>query len=149
MTRAPGTSTALLTDHYELTMLEAALQAGTADRRSVFELFPRRLPEGRRYGVVAGVGRALDAIEDFRFDDDVLEVLRAGAVVDEPTLAWLADYRFSGDVWGYPEGEVYFPYSPLVIVESTFAEAVVLETVLLSIYNHDSANDDSTISSGE
>ena len=139
MTRAPGTSTALLTDHYELTMLQAALQAGTADRRSVFELFPRRLPEGRRYGVVAGVGRALDAIEDFRFDDEVLEVLRAGEVVDEPTLAWLADYRFSGDIWGYPEGEVYFPYSPLVIVESTFAEAVVLETVLLSIYNHDSA----------
>ena len=139
MTRAPGTSTALLTDHYELTMLEAALQAGTADRRSVFELFPRRLPEGRRYGVVAGVGRALDAIEDFRFDDEVLEVLRAGEVVDGPTLAWLADYRFRGDIWGYPEGEVYFPYSPLVIVESTFAEAVVLETVLLSIYNHDSA----------
>ena len=66
-------------------------------------------------------------------------MLRAGEVVDEPTLAWLADYRFSGDIWGYPEGEVYFPYSPLVIVESTFAEAVVLETVLLSIYNHDSA----------
>ncbi len=60
---------ALLTDHYELTMLQAALAAGTADRRSVFELFPRRLPEGRRYGVVAGVGRALDTIEAFRFDD--------------------------------------------------------------------------------
>ena len=139
MTRAPGTSTALLTDHYELTMLQAALEAGTADRRSVFELFPRRLPEGRRYGVVAGVGRALDAIEAFRFDDDVLEVLRSGEVVDGRTLDWLADYRFRGDIWGYPEGEVYFPYSPLVIVESTFAEAVVLETVLLSIYNHDSA----------
>jgi nicotinate phosphoribosyltransferase len=139
VTRAPGTSTALLTDHYELTMLQAALEAGTADRRSVFELFPRRLPEGRRYGVVAGTGRALDAIEHFRFDDEVLEVLRAGDVVDEPTLAWLADYRFNGDIWGYPEGEIYFPYSPLVIVESTFAEAVVLETVLLSIYNHDSA----------
>jgi nicotinate phosphoribosyltransferase len=132
-------STALLTDHYELTMLQAALAAGTADRRSVFELFPRRLPEGRRYGVVAGVGRALDAIEAFRFDDDVLGVLRDGDVVDEPTLAWLADYRFSGDVWGYAEGEVYLPHSPLLVVESTFAEAVLLETVLLSIYNHDSA----------
>ncbi len=120
-------------------MLQAALAAGTADRRSVFELFPRRLPEGRRYGVVAGVGRALDAIEAFRFDDAALETLRSGAVVDEPTLSWLADYRFSGDVWGYAEGEVYFPYSPLLVVESTFAEAVLLETVLLSIYNHDSA----------
>nr|WP_067428692.1 nicotinate phosphoribosyltransferase [Nocardioides jensenii] len=133
------TSTALLTDHYELTMLEAALAAGTADRRSVFELFPRRLPEGRRYGVVAGVGRALDAIERFRFDEQVLSVLREGDVVDSTTLDWLADYRFSGDIWGYAEGEAYFPYSPLVVVESSFAEAVVLETLLLSIYNHDSA----------
>ncbi len=130
-------STALLTDHYELTMLQAALAGGTADRRSVFELFGRRLPEGRRYGVVAGVGRALDAIEAFRFDDEALAAL--DGVVDAATVAWLADYRFSGDVWGYAEGEIYFAHSPLLIVEATFAEAVVLETVLLSIYNHDSA----------
>jgi nicotinate phosphoribosyltransferase len=130
-------STALLTDHYELTMLQAALRSGTADRRSIFELFPRRLPEGRRYGVVAGVGRALDAIEAFRFDPETLAALTD--VVDAPTREWLASYRFSGDVWGYAEGEAYFPHSPVVIVESTFAEAVLLETVLLSIYNHDSA----------
>lgn len=136
---APTTSTALLTDHYELTMLQAALAAGNADRRSVFELFGRRLPEGRRYGVVAGVGRALEAIESFRFDDAVLELLGENQVVDDPTLEWLATYRFSGDLWGYPEGEVYFPQSPLIVVEATFAEAVVLETVLLSILNHDSA----------
>ncbi len=132
-------SSALLTDHYELTMLQAALAGGTADRRAVFELFPRRLPEGRRYGVVAGVGRALDALERFRFDAAVLDVLREHRVVDEPTLEWLAGYRFTGDVWGYPEGETYFPYSPLLVVESTFAEAVLLETLLLSVYNHDSA----------
>ena len=130
-------STALLTDHYELTMLQAALRSGAAHRRSVFELFARRLPEGRRYGVVAGVGRALDAIEAFRFDEPTLTALRD--VVDAPTLGWLASYRFSGDVWGYAEGEAYFPHSPLLVVESSFAEAVVLETVLLSIYNHDSA----------
>ena len=88
-------STALLTDHYELTMVQAALRAGTAHRRSVFELFPRRLPEGRRYGVVAGVGRALDAFERFRFDDEVLEVLRTHHVVDEPTLA--AAHRLAHD----------------------------------------------------
>ena len=132
-------TTALLTDHYELTMLQAALEHGTADRRAVFELFPRALPPGRRYGVVAGVGRALDAIERFTFDDAALETLRAGHVVDERTLEWLAGYRFQGDIWGYPEGEVYFPYSPLMVVESTFADAVVLETLLLSILNHDSA----------
>jgi nicotinate phosphoribosyltransferase len=135
-------STALLTDHYELTMLEASLHAGTAGRRAVFELFPRALPEGRRYGVTAGAGRVLDALERFVFDDAGLEALRDGVhgpVVDGRTLDWLADYRFTGQIWGYPEGEMYFPHSPLVVVESSFGEAVVLETLLLSILNHDSA----------
>ena len=132
-------STALLTDHYELTMLQAALAAGTAERRSVFELFPRRLPEGRRYGVVAGVGRMLEAVAEFRFGGKEIDFLRREQIVDEPTLDWLADHRFTGDIWGYPEGELYFAYSPLVIVEASFAEAVLLETLLLSIYNHDSA----------
>ena len=133
------TSTALLTDHYELTMLRGALAGGTAHRRSVFELFPRRLPEGRRYGVVAGVGRMLEELANFCFTDAEIAFLRREGIVDEPTLAWLADYRFRGSMWGYPEGEVYFPYSPLLVVEASFAEAVVLETLLLSIYNHDSA----------
>lgn len=133
------TVTSLLTDHYELTMLQAALGSGMAGRRSVFELFPRRLPQGRRYGVVAGVGRALDAIENFRFDDEALSVLDEGKIVNEETLAWLADYEFTGDIRGYAEGEVWLPYSPVLSVQGTFAEAVLLETVLLSIYNHDSA----------
>src|SRR3954453_626807 len=107
-------------------MLEAALAGGTAHRRSVFELFGRRLPEGRRYGVVAGVGRALDAIEAFRFDGEVLAAL--DGVVVPPPLDCLCGYCFSGDVWGFPEGEVYFPHSPLLIVEASFAEAVLLET---------------------
>ncbi|MGW5675562.1 nicotinate phosphoribosyltransferase [Streptomyces sp. NPDC003860] len=132
-------STALFTDQYEFTMLQAALRAGTAHRRSVFEVFTRRLPEGRRYGVVAGTGRVLDAIENFRFDADVLAFLREQRIVDAATLDWLASYRFGGGVWGYPEGEVYFPGSPILRVEGTFAECVLLETVILSILNHDSA----------
>lgn len=132
-------TTALLTDHYELTMLQAALADGTAHRHSVFELFARRLPTGRRYGVVAGTGRLLDALEDFRFDPGTVAWLRERGVVDDPTCDWLADYRFTGDVWGYPEGELYFPASPVLVVEGTFAEAVVLETLFLSVLNHDSA----------
>ncbi|KQO41811.1 MULTISPECIES: nicotinate phosphoribosyltransferase [unclassified Aeromicrobium] len=132
-------TTALLTDHYELTMLQAALADGTAHRRSVFELFARRLPTGRRYGVVAGTGRLLDALESFRFDADAVAWLRERRVVDEATCDWLADYRFTGDVWGYAEGDLYFPASPVLVVEGTFAEAVVLETLFLSILNHDSA----------
>ncbi|MCX0244091.1 nicotinate phosphoribosyltransferase [Streptomyces drozdowiczii] len=132
-------STALFTDQYELTMVQAALKAGTAGRRSVFEAFTRRLPEGRRYGVVAGTGRVLDAVENFHFDDEMLGFLRDQAIVDGPTLDYLADYRFGGDIWGYPEGEVYFPGSPILRVEGSFAECVLLETVILSILNHDSA----------
>ncbi|WP_030250261.1 nicotinate phosphoribosyltransferase [Streptomyces violens] len=132
-------STALFTDQYELTMVQAALRSGTADRRSVFEVFTRRLPEGRRYGVVAGTGRLLDAVENFRFDATILDFLTERGILDDTTRAWLADYRFSGDIWGYPEGEVYFPGSPILRVEGTFAEAVLLETVILSILNHDSA----------
>ncbi|WP_308196260.1 nicotinate phosphoribosyltransferase [Nocardioides bruguierae] len=130
-------STALLTDQYELSMVQAALAAGTASRRCVFELFGRRLPEGRRYGVVAGTGRVLDALEDFTFDPATLAFLEP--LLDGPTLEHLAGWRFSGDVHGYAEGEVYTAGSPLMVVEGTFADAVVLETLLLSIYNHDSA----------
>lgn len=132
-------STALHTDRYELTMLDASLRDGTASRRCVFEVFGRRLPGARRYGVVAGTGRLLAAIRDFRFGDDELRFLRDERVVDASTLAFLADYRFTGSVSGYREGEAYFPDSPILTVEGTFAEAVILETLALSILNHDSA----------
>ena len=120
-------------------MLEAALRSGAAGRRCVFEAFARRLPEGRRYGVVAGTGRFLEALQEFRFGDAEIEDLRRRKVVDEATCDWLAGYRFSGDVSGYAEGEVYFPGSPVLVVESSFAEGVVLETLALSILNHDTA----------
>ena len=132
-------STALLTDRYELTMLQAALRDGTAQRRCVFEAFSRRLPEGRRYGVVAGTGRLLAEIADFRFSDTELDFLRQRSVVDERTCAWLADYRFTGDIDGYAEGELYFPGSPVLTVTAGFAEAVVLETLILSVLNFDCA----------
>ena len=132
-------TTALLTDHYELTMVQAAMDAGTADRHSLFDLFTRRLPEGRRYGVLAGLGRALKEIENFRFDEDELRFLSDLKVFDRETISFLENYRFSGDIYGYAEGEIYFPNSPILTVESTFAEACILETYLLSVLNYDSA----------
>ncbi|MFW0772092.1 nicotinate phosphoribosyltransferase [Paenarthrobacter nitroguajacolicus] len=132
-------ATSLYTDHYELTMLQAALHSGAAHRRSVFEAFARRLPDGRRYGVVGGTGRLLEGIADFRFGEDELAFLEQNKVVNQETLDYLADYKFSGDIWGYAEGDAYFPNSPILIVESTFAEACILETFILSVLNHDSA----------
>lgn len=136
---AQAPSTALLTDRYELTMIDAALRDGTAFRRCVFELFGRRLPGARRFGVVAGTGRLLQQLRDFRFGDDELRYLSDHRVVSRDTLDFLAGYRFTGTIRGYREGELYFPGSPILIVEGTFAEAVVLETIALSILNHDSA----------
>lgn len=129
----------LLTDHYELTMLQSALRSGAADRPCVFEVFTRRLPAGRRFGVVAGTGRLLDALAEFRFDDDDIASLSARKVVDKATCGWLADYRFRGDIDGYAEGDLCFPDSPVLTVRGTFAEAVLLETLALSVLNHDSA----------
>jgi len=130
---------ALLTDHYELTMVNAALLDGTAGRSCVFEVFGRRLPPGRRYGVVAGTGRLVELIERFRFSEGDLASLAEHRVVDDRTLRWLADYRFTGEVSGYPEGELYFPGSPILTVSGGFAECVVLETLVLSVLNHDCA----------
>ncbi len=133
-------ASALRTDHYELTMVASALGSGIADRYSVFEVFARRLPDGRAYGVVAGMNRVIDAIERFRFDAATIEHLVESDVIERgPMTDWLAKYRFGGDVTGYADGELFFPYSPVLTVEGTFAECVVLETVLLSILNHDCA----------
>jgi nicotinate phosphoribosyltransferase len=131
--------TGLLTDHYELTMVRGALASGAAGRRAVFEIFARRLPGRRRYGVVAGTGRFLQALQAFRFSPGDLEYLGRAGIIDDATAGFLASYRFSGDIWGYAEGDCYFPGSPILVVEATFAEAVVLETLALSIFNHDCA----------
>jgi nicotinate phosphoribosyltransferase len=133
-------TSALLTDHYELTMVASALESGVAHRRAVFEVFARRLPAGRAYGVVAGIDRVLDAVSRFRFDDATIShLVRAGVVAEGEMTDWLRGYRFSGDITGYAEGELFFPYSPVLTVTGSFAECVVLETVMLSVLNHDCA----------
>jgi nicotinate phosphoribosyltransferase len=130
---------ALMTDQYELTMVSAALRDGTAGRRSVFEVFARRLPSGRRYGVAGGQGRLMVLVRDFRFEPADVEFLTRANIVDDDTAGWLADYHFTGDIDGYAEGELFFPGSPILTVSGTFAECVVLETLILSVLNHDCA----------
>jgi nicotinate phosphoribosyltransferase len=132
-------STALLTDRYELTMVQAARRSGLAGRDCVFEVFSRTLPAGRRYGVVAGTGRLLEELKEFRFGNQELEWLALANVVDTETIDYLADFRFTGNIWGYREGEAYFAYSPVLILEAPFEQGVLLETLILSILNYDSA----------
>lgn len=129
----------LLTDRYELTMLSAFVEDGSAANRAVFECFGRRLPRGRRYGVVAGVGRLASLLADFSFSADEIDWLSAHGVVTPAAADYLRDFRFRGDVDAYREGEIYFPGSPLVTVSGTLGECIVLETLILSVLNHDSA----------
>jgi nicotinate phosphoribosyltransferase len=136
---AAGPSLGLFTDRYELTMLDAAIADGTADRRCTFEVFSRRLPNGRRYGVVAGTARFIEALTSFAFDPAELSELVAAGVIRTATAHYLAGYRFTGDISGYAEGEPWFAHSPLLTVSGTFAETVLLETLALSILNHDCA----------
>lgn len=121
---------------YELTMLEAAIQDGTVNRQAVFEVFTRRLPNERRYGVVAGTARVLRAVRDFVFTEEQIAKLD---FLTESTKEYLRNYRFTGHIDGYREGELYFPHSPVLTVRGTFGECVILETVILSIMNADSA----------
>lgn len=132
-------STAFLTDKYELTQLQATLKSGKAFEKATFELFARKLPRGRRYGVVGGMNRAIEAVKNFKFTERELEYLSNDPVFTPETIEYLKNYSFQGTITGYREGDVYFPYSPIVTIEGTFGDAVILETVLLSILNHDSA----------
>lgn len=132
-------SPALMTDMYEYTMLDASLKDGTANRKCVFEVYTRHLPEGRRYGVVAGIGRILDELGRFLLSDEDLRFLSDRKVVSKETISWLENLHFSGSIKGYREGEMFFPNSPVLQVEGTFGECTLLETLLLSILNYDCA----------
>jgi len=135
----PAVAAAMLTDRYELTMLSSWLRDGTAEHRAVFECFARRLPAGRRYGVLAGLGRLLPQIADFRFGGADIAYLRESGAITDDAAAYLADFRFTGTIEAYQEGDLYFPGSPILTVVGTLAECCLLETLILSVLNHDSA----------
>jgi nicotinate phosphoribosyltransferase len=136
---APAGATGLLTDRYELTMLEAALRSGRASCPATFEVFTRRLADRRPWGVFAGLGRLVELLQRFRFTEAELSWLARHGVVGASTLEWLSSYHFGGHVDAYREGELYTAGSPVLTVEGTFGEAVLLETVVLSTLNFDSA----------
>lgn len=120
-------------------MLETALASGLAHTQATFEVFSRSLPPGRRFGVLAGTGRLASAIEAFRFSPEDCEYLVSSGVIGKTTRAYLEEFRFHGDITAYPEGELYFPFSPVVRVDAPFGEGLLLETIILSILNFDTA----------
>ncbi len=129
-------STALLTDRYELTMLDAALAGGLADRRAVFEVFTRRLPPGRRFGIVAGQGRLAALLPEVIYGAGDLAALDFLSPI---ACRWLEGRLLSLDISAYAEGSAYAPGSPVLTVQGCFGEALLLETLVLSVLNADSA----------
>jgi len=132
---------ALLTDRYQLAMLVGYARSGLAIRRAACELFVRRLPKERPYMVVAGIERAVDAVRAIRFGAREVAYLKAdprlGPAITPEVEAYLRDFRFRGDIRAMPEGTVAFANEPLVRVEAALPEAQLVETLLLSILNHD------------
>ena len=132
-------TTGFMTDHYEFTMLDAFVQAGKHNDEAVFEVFSRSLPKNFRYGVFAGLGRLLPMIEHFMFTGPYLAQIANAANLSEETIKYLRGFRFKGDIIAYREGDLYFPNSPVLTVKGTLGECVLLETLILSVLNHDSA----------
>lgn len=132
-------STALMTDRYELSMLQSFIRSGRVNDPAVFEVFTRRLPAGRRFGVFAGLGRLVPMIKNFRFGIDELDFLTDEGVIDSASRAYLRDFRFKGQIDAYAEGDIFFPQSPVLTVRGTLGESILLETLILSVLNFDSA----------
>ena len=128
----------MLCDFYELTMANGYFKAGLGDRIVYFDVFYRENPDNGGFAVVAGLQQIVEYIRDLRFDEDDIAYLRSKGVFDENFLAYLRDFRFTGDIWAIPEGTYVFPGEPLMIVRAPAIQAQFIETYVLLILNHQS-----------
>ena len=126
---------ALLTDLYQLTMLQAYWSEGM-EAEAVFSLFVRRLPKNRNYLLACGLGSALDYLEHLHFTDEALGFLSRQKGFSEDFLHWLADLRFEGDVWAVPEGTPVFAEEPLLEVQAPIAQGQLAETFVMNQIHH-------------
>lgn len=128
----------LLTDLYELTMMQGYFKNKTANETVIFDLFYRSNPCGNGYSIMAGLEQAIKYIKELHFTRNDIEYLRSLNMFDESFLDYLGDFKFTGDIYAIPEGTVIFPREPLVKVIAPIMEAQLVETALLNIINHQS-----------
>lgn len=128
----------LLCDFYELTMGNGYFQSGMADRISYFDVFFRRVPDGGGFAIAAGLEQVIDYIKNLHFSREDIEFLRSKKIFSEEYLAYLSDFKFTGDIWALPEGTPVFPREPMMTVRAKTTEAQLIETFLLLSLNHQS-----------
>lgn len=128
----------LLTDLYELTMMQGYFKEKDANETVIFDAFYRSNPGGNGYAICAGLEQVIDYIKELEFKSEDVEYLRSTGLFEEDFLEYLLHFRFSGDIYAIPEGTVIFPREPLVKVIAPIMEAQLVETALLTIINHQS-----------
>lgn len=128
----------LLTDLYELTMMQGYFFEADRNERVVFDAFFRSNPNGNGYSIAAGLQQAIEYIENLKFEDSDIEYLRSTGMFREEFLAYLKEFKFTGDIYAIPEGSVMFPREPFLKVIAPIMQAQVIETALLNIVNHQS-----------
>ncbi|MBR2037215.1 MAG: nicotinate phosphoribosyltransferase [Lachnospiraceae bacterium] len=128
----------LLTDLYELTMMQGYFRNKTANETVIFDLFYRSNPCGNGYSIMAGLEQAIKYIKELHFTRADIEYLRSLNMFEESFLDYLGDFKFTGDIYAIPEGTIIFPREPLVKVIAPIMEAQLVETALLNIINHQS-----------
>lgn len=128
----------MLMDFYELTMAKGYFQHGLKDKISYFDMFFRKVPDNGGFAIMAGVEQLVDYLKNLKFDKNDIDFLRSKNVFDEAFLEYLANFKFSSDVWAIPEGTPIFPGEPLVVVRGPAIEAQLVETMILLTINHQS-----------
>ena len=128
----------MLCDFYELTMGNGYFQAGFQDRMTYFDVFFRDVPDRGGFAICAGLDQLIDYILDLHFDEEDIEYLRGRKLFSEEFLAYLKDFRFTGDIWAIPEGTPIFPQEPVVTVRAPAIQAQLIETFTLLAINHQS-----------
>ena len=126
----------MLTDLYELTMMYGYFKKGMHKKTAVFDMFFRRPVGESSYAVMAGVEQLIELIANLHFGSEDIEYLRSLNLFDESFLKYLAEFRFTGEIYAIPEGTIVFPGEPLVRVKAEIAQAQLIETALLNIINH-------------
>ena len=133
-----GRDFALLTDLYELTMMQGYYETGAHKRQVVFDLFYRKNPSGNGYAIAAGLQQAIEYLDNLRFTEEDITYLEGLGIFTEGFIGYLKDFRFTGEVYAIPEGTVVFPHEPLMRIKAPIIEAQLIETALLNIINHQS-----------